>query len=130
MKIQNSENCVTKINALFIYLVTYIVYLLTRVHEETADTYRMTIGFPFQAENLRDKNSKALRVKKNCMRSKNKVAAVGVIMESYSGFVWGCKSEENVRMDSLFRQYTRLIRVRSFRAFKRYSVRTPRRGEC
>lgn len=64
MKIQNSENCVTKINASFIYSVTYIVYLPTRVREETADTYWMTIGFPFQAENLRDKNSKALRVKK------------------------------------------------------------------
>lgn len=66
MKIQNSENCVTKIGKwfLYIYSFTYILYLPTRVREETADTYRMTIGFPFQAENLRDKNSKSLRVKK------------------------------------------------------------------
>lgn len=43
------------------------------------------------------------------------MAAVGVITESYSGFVCGCKSAENVRMDSLFRQcaiYTAAITPR------------------
>lgn len=36
----------------------------TRVPEEAGDSYRIPIEFPFQAENLRDKNPKVSRVKK------------------------------------------------------------------
>lgn len=50
----SSKNCVTKI------LATHE----TRVPEEAGDSYRIPIEFPFQAENLRDKNPKESRVKK------------------------------------------------------------------